>query len=312
MKALGITDFGGPEMLKILELPEPEPQPGEVLIRVEAAGVNPTDITLRSGKNETSLRADSSGPWVPGMDVAGEVIRTAEDVDDLQIGQRVSAIVVPNRTHGGYSERIAVPRASVLTVPKEMTSAEAATLPMNGLTALAILDSINQPAGNTLLVTGATGVLGSHLVALAAHQGLKVLAVGRPEDEEFLLGLGAETVMGRTGDLDDQVRTVVPDGIDALADLGNYGTDISGVLRQGGSFAAVRGAPDDLTEGVHLHQISVRDRIGELRLMKQLQEATTDGVIRPRLQEVVPAASAAEAHRAHEQPGRRGRIVLAF
>ena len=118
MKAVGVTEFGGPEVLHLVDLPDPEAGPGELRIRVHAAAVNPTDTGLRSG-GRAELLKDIPPPYVPGMDAAGVLEQIGEGVStDLRVGDHVMAIVVPNASHGAYSERIVV---------------QAATLPMNGL-----------------------------------------------------------------------------------------------------------------------------------------------------------------------------------
>src|SRR6266852_2829299 len=115
MKAIGLTEFGGPEVLEVVDLPEPEPGPGEVCIRVRAAAVNPTDMTFRSGGRAAQL-ADHPAPYVPGMDAAGVVDKLGEGTDGrLAVGDPVIAYVLPVGPHGGtYAERIVVGEASVV------------------------------------------------------------------------------------------------------------------------------------------------------------------------------------------------------
>src|SRR5580700_616290 len=111
MRAVGVVSFGGPEALEVVELPDPEAGPGEVRIRVHAATVNPTDTVLRSG----ARAADVPPPYVPGMDVAGVLEQIGPGAStDLQVGQRVMAIVAPHGQTGGYAERVVVPAASVV------------------------------------------------------------------------------------------------------------------------------------------------------------------------------------------------------
>ena len=147
MRAMGITEFGGPEVLRLVDLPDPEPGPGEVRIRVRAAAVNPTDTVLRSGGRAERLK-DIPPPHVPGMDAAGELEQIGEGVrTTLKVGDRVMAVVVPLGQRGAYAERVVVPAESVVPSPAGTTDAEAATLPMNGLTARLALDALGAPTG---------------------------------------------------------------------------------------------------------------------------------------------------------------------
>jgi len=160
VKAVGVTEFGGPEVLHIVDLPDPEAGPGELRIRVHAAAVNPTDTGLRSGRRAEQMK-DIAPPYVPGMEAAGVLEQIGEGAStDLQVGDHVMAIVVPHGAHGAYSERVVVPAQSVARTPADATDAEAATLPMNGLTARQALDLLGLEPGQTLAVTGAAGALG--------------------------------------------------------------------------------------------------------------------------------------------------------
>src|SRR5580700_5732444 len=142
MRAVGITEFGGPDVLHLVDLPNPEPGPGEVSIRVRAAAVNPTDTVLRSGGRAERLK-DIAPPHVPGMDAAGVLEQIGGGVQTtLKVGDRVMAIVVPLGQRGAYAERVVVPAESVVPSPAGTTDAEAATLPMNGLTARLALDAL--------------------------------------------------------------------------------------------------------------------------------------------------------------------------
>lgn len=317
MRAVGLRDFGGPEVLKLLELADPRPAPGEVLLRVTAAAVNPTDVTLRTGGNAAALRAAGPGPWVPGMDVAGEVIELGCSQNGgvagaIQVGDFVAAAVVPSGAYGGYSELIAVPADSVVRVPEALTVAEAATLPMNGLTAAVIVAALGLPGGSTILVTGAAGVLGAYVVSLASLRGLTVIAEGRAGDAELLHRAGARWVVDRDLDLVAQVRACAPEGLDGVVDTANHGLGLSQLVRRGGGFAVVRGTQGSPATGVRLHRISVRDHVGAAPATAALQQAIDTGALQPRVAEAYPAAKAPDAHRAHATPGRRGRVVLTF
>ena len=147
MRAVTFSRFGGPEVLEVSELPEPLPGPGEVRIRVAAATVNPTDISFRVGRQQTTAQLTQMGvlpPYIPGMELAG-VVDAVGTGTDWHPGDRVMAIVNPRRPGGGaQAELVVVPAASVARVPEGTSLEAAATLPMNGLTVRLALDRLGQ------------------------------------------------------------------------------------------------------------------------------------------------------------------------
>ncbi|MFD6277202.1 alcohol dehydrogenase catalytic domain-containing protein [Streptomyces sp. NPDC060209] len=154
MKAVGAKQFGGAQVLEDLELPVPEAGPGQVRIRVRAAAVNPTDTMLRNGAAISAWRQNAP-PYVPGMEAAGTVERIGEGTrTDLRIGDRVMAVVVPVGSHRAYAEQIVVAADSVARSPANASDVEAATPPMNGLTARLTLDDLRLRPGATVAVTG--------------------------------------------------------------------------------------------------------------------------------------------------------------
>ena len=174
MRAAGLTEYGDPGVLHVVELPDPRPGRGELLIRVHAAAVNPTDTVLRSGARAERLK-DVPPPHVPGMDAAGVLEGVGAGTrTDLEVGERVMAIVLPLGHRGAYAERVVVPSDSVVRSPANSSDAEAATLPMNGLTARACLEQLGLTAGQTLAVTGAPGAVGGYAVQLGKAAGLRV------------------------------------------------------------------------------------------------------------------------------------------
>ena len=218
MRAIGVYQFGGPDALQVVDLPEPHVGPGQLGIRVRAATVNPTDTALRSGARAQQLR-DVPPPHVPGMEVAGVLERVGAGVStDLEPGDRVMAIVAPRGAHGAYAEHVAVPAESVVRTPVGSTDAEAATLPMNGLTARHALDLLGLVPGQRIGVTGSAGALGGYVIQLAKTEGLEVVADAGPSDEELVRSLGADTIVRRGPDVADRIREVAPDGVDGLVD----------------------------------------------------------------------------------------------
>ena len=309
MRAVGVTEFGGPDALHILELPDPEAGPGEVRIRVHAAAVNPTDTGLRSGRRPTSLPP----PYVPGMDVAGVLEQIGPDVTtDLQVGDHVMAIVVPQGAHGGYSERIVVPAESVTAVPAGATDAEAATLPMNGLTTRQALDLLDLKPGQTLAVSGAAGAVGGYAIQLGKADGLRVIADAAEKDRELVTGLGADVVVERGPHFAKRVREVVPDGADGAIDAALLDEGIVPAVRDGGRIATVRGFTGSADRGVTWHPVTVRTYAREHAKLDRLRQQVEAGQVTLRVARTLPAEHAAEAHRILEAGGTRGRLILEF
>lgn len=309
MRVVGVMEFGGPDALQVYEVPDPQPAPGEVRIRVHAAAVNPTDTYVPNGARAEVLRKEPP-PYVPGMDAAGVIDMVGEGVDAFAVGDRIMAIVIPHGSHGAYAERIVVPAESVARMPAGASFAEAATLPMNGLTARLALDLLALAPGRTLAVTGAAGAFGGYAVQLAKADGLRVVADASERDEALVRRLGADVVVRRGDDVAARIREVVPDGVDGLADGSIQQARLLPAIRDGGAFAAVRPFQGETERGITVHAVWVREywrRQAELDRLRQLAE---DGAVTLRVARTFPPEQAAEAHRLLAAGGTRGRLVL--
>lgn len=311
-RAVGVIEFGGPEALQVVEVPERHAGPGEVRIRVHATAVSPTDTLTRDGSRAEQLRVDPP-PYVPGMDAAGVLDEIGEGVQtDLAIGDAVMAIVLPSGSHGGYSESLVVPAGSVARAPKGATHAEASTLPMNGLTAVRTLDLLDLRPGQTLAVTGAAGAYGGYVVQLAKAAGLRVVADASEADEALVAALGADVVVRRGDDVAQRIRAVVPGGVDALADGSVQNELLFAAVRDGGAIATVRGRKGEVERGITLRPVWVRTYLEEQAKLDRLRQQVEDGAVTLRVARTFPAAEAAEAHRLLEAGGTRGRLVIEF
>jgi len=312
MRAVGVTEFGGPEALHVVELPEPQVGPGQVRIRVRAAAVNPTDTLIRSGARAQQLK-DIPPPYVPGMDVAGTLDQIGEDAaTDLRPGERVMAIVVPSGSHGAYSEFVVVPAGSVARAPAGATDAEAATLPMNGLTVRLALDVLDLAPGQTLAVSGAAGAVGGYAVQLARAAGLRVIADAAPRDEQLVKELGADVVVPRGDDFGAQVRAVAPHGADAVIDAALLDHLAIPAVRDGGRVATVRGFPGTQERGTVCHPVLVRGYAREQAKLDGLRQQAEDGQITLRWPPRSRRSRLRRPHRRLEAGGVRGRLVLEF
>src|SRR3954451_6301797 len=313
MRAAGVTEFGGPEALHLLELPEEHAGPGEVRLRVTAATVNPTDTYAVLGAY-ADRDPVKQPPWVPGMDVAGVVDEIGDGIDrpDLQVGAPVMGVVAPSGAHGGYRESLVLPADSVVRAPKNATDVEAATLPMNGLTARFSLDLMGLRPGQVLAVTGAAGAYGGYVVQLAKADGLTVVADASEADEQLVRDLGADVVVRRGDDVAARIRAQFPEGVDGLADGSVQDALVLPAVRDGGAVATVRGYRGDGQRDVRMFPTLVR-RVAEDRpALDRLRRQAEDGVLTLRVAQTFPAEKAAEAHLLLERGGVRGRLVLTF
>ena len=241
MRAVGLFAHGGPEVLQIVELPEVHAGPGEVRIRIHAATVNPTDVGVRNGARAEQQKTDPP-PYVPGMEAAGIVDEVGSGVPDrLKLGDAVVAIVTPKGGHGAYREQIALDARSVVRAPAGKTHLEAATLPMNGLTARLSLDLLELSPGQVIAVTGAAGAYGGYVIQLAKAEGLTVIADASEKDEKLVASLGADIVVRRGEDVASRFRSHFPRGVDGLADGAVLNERVVAAVRDGGAFTSVRG-----------------------------------------------------------------------
>jgi NADPH:quinone reductase len=311
MRAVGITRFGGPEVLEIVELPVPEPGLRQVRIRVAAATVNPADTVLRTGRHGPPA-AGVAAPWVPGMELAG-VIDAVGPGTPWQAGDRVMAIVSPAAPGGGaQAELVVVPGDSVARVPAGTSLTAAATLPMNGLTARLALDLLGLRPGQTLAVTGAAGAVGGYIIQLAVQAGLRVIADAAPADAALVRGLGAAMVVQRGPQLAAAVRAVVPSGVDALVDAAVIGQPVLAAVRDGGQVATVRPFRGQAERSITVTLVLVGEYLHAGDKLAELAGLVAGGVLTLRVAAEFPAGQAGQAHRLLEAGGVRGRLVLTF
>ena len=310
MRAVVITKPGDLDVLEVVDRPARKPGPGEVRIAVKAAAVNPTDIGLRQRGG-----GDLPAPWTPGMDAAGLVESVGPDVDRLKVGDDVMAVVSPRRPEGGaQQELLVVPAASVVPIPDGATLAQAATLPMNGLTARSGLDLLGLEPGDTLAVTGGAGLLASYVIPLAKEHGLRVIADARPEDEELVRSFGADVVVPRGQGFTDAVLEVAPDGVDGLYDTALLRRAAFPAIRDGGQIVVVRGWDGDEVEdrGIRVHPVMVATVLERTDWLEELRERASEGRLKLRVVQEFPPQEAAEAQRLMDAGGIRGRAVIVF
>lgn len=281
MKAVGLEAFGDPDVLRVLDVPDPGPMPGRAVVTVVAATVNPTDLMLRSGKQAASM-TQLSPPYIPGMEFAGHVHALGDGSTGVEIGQPVMGIINPRRPEGGaQSERLSVPFNSLVPLAASADLAEAATIPMNGLTALKAVEALNLRPGQVALVTGGAGGLGGYVIQLAKHAGLKVIADAKDADRELLRRLGADEIVPRGEGIAQAVRKLVPDGADGLVDAAVLGGAARSLVRDGGMCVSVRGLQGADDTRVRHHAVAVAQHAEDADALKELGRLMTEGVLTP-------------------------------
>jgi NADPH:quinone reductase len=300
-----VTAFGGPEVFRTAERPDPVAGPGEVVVRIHAATINPTDLGTRAGQARRRL-PDLEPPFVPGWDLAGEVTEVGEGVTDYAPGDRVVGMIPFVRIGGrvgAYAEAAAVDPEWLAPLDAGVSYEEGATLSLNALTAREALGMLALPAGATLLITGASGGVGGFATQLAVADGLRVVAVAGRDDEDWVAELGPAKVLSRDADL-SWIEPV--DGVFDTVPLGPAAS--TGALRDGGTAVFTRPPdPPEPDRGLRLESFLVSPNASALR---ELTGRLAAGELRTRVARVLPLEQAAEGHRLAEAGGLRGKVVL--
>ncbi|MFJ9414225.1 NADP-dependent oxidoreductase [Streptomyces sp. NPDC101227] len=308
MSAISQRRFGGPEVLELVETGRPVPGPGQVLVRVLGAGVNPADWKLRSG----TVRKAGEPPFTLGLDLCGEVVETGAGAGRFRVGEVVFGCAsVPG---GAYADYVAVSEAALAGVPEGLDPVHAAALPVAGLTAWQPLVKVaGVRAGQRVLVHAAAGGIGHLAVQIAKAHGAYVLGTARAEKHGFLRELGADEVIDYTAVDFTEAARAVDVVIDPIGD--DYGPRSLETLAPGGLLIDVRGTGPDRTavreaaraRGLRYVEFGFTPSGADL---ERLGELVTSGAVRVVVDRVLPLTAAAEAHAASEGGRVRGKIVL--
>jgi NADPH2:quinone reductase len=311
MLAVACHEFGSPDVLRVVELPDLTPAVDEVRVRVHAATVNPADVQYRAGRYAQAVRG-APAPFIGGLEFAGTVDRVGDHAT-WNIGDRVIGMTkfIPNG-RGCHAEQVLVHSESLAALPRCGRFPEYATLPMSGLTARQALDRLAVRPGMTFVVTGAAGAVGAYIVKLASREGMNVIGVSAASDEDFVRECGAGCFVPRGDSALAEIRTAYPDGVDGVFDLAIIGEPVTRVLAPGGRIACFKPYQPGLYTSVEADIISVREYLREAHKLHQLATLAESGQLRLRVAETVRFQDAASAHRLLERGGLRGRIVLDF
>jgi NADPH:quinone reductase-like Zn-dependent oxidoreductase len=254
-------------------------------------------------------------PVTPGLDAAGTIDAIGSGVDRLVVGDRVMAVVNARRPEGGaQAELVVVPAESAVTIPATVSAAEAATLPMTGLTALEGLRLLDLAPGATLAVTGGVGQLASYVIPLAKQRGLRVIADAGPDDGALVASFGADDIVPRGDAFVDAVLQLVPAGVDAIYDTAALTRSVLPAIRDAGAIAVIRGwddagAPD---RAITVRAVSVGPAMQNTEWLQLLIDEAARGHLQLRVAGVYAPEDAMEAYTRMEDGGLRGRLVIAF
>jgi NADPH:quinone reductase-like Zn-dependent oxidoreductase len=304
MKAKQIRQYGGPEVLRLVEVSRPEPGPHEIVIRVRAAAVNPIDWKIREGE----LKDFYQLPLIPGWDVAGEVDQVGSQVERFKVGDAVYALL-DLRANGGYAEYAVANENLVASKPETLDFISAASVPMASLTAYEALDKMGVKKETRVLIHGAAGAVGGFAVQLAYLRGAHVIGVASSSDSTYVHSLGAEEVLAYdNGPFENSVHD-----IDAVLDV--IGGDILQrswqVIKDGGVLISTVEEPeptrDAKRKNIRSEMIFVQpnsDRLSEIARLIDSDE------LKVRISAVLPLSEAEKAQELAKSTHHRGKIVL--
>jgi NADPH:quinone reductase-like Zn-dependent oxidoreductase len=306
MKAIVVHEFGGPEILKLEDVPVPAPKEDEMLIKVFAAGVNSFDGVLRSGKYAKVFKMQL--PWIPGYDVAGTVEKVGDKVSKFKVGDPVYAFISIPRG-GGYAEYAVAKQNQAALKPATLSFAEAAGVPSVALTAWqALIDKGNVQSGQTVLIHGASGGVGLFAIPIAKIHGAKVFATASTANQDFLKQLGADVAIDyKTQKFEDIAKEVdlVVDGVGGETLARSYS-----IVKKGGTLVSLVGRVDQ----VQLDKYGIRGVSLEAEYngdeLAQIGKLIDEKKIKVILSQIFPLADAAQAQAKADTGHARGKIVL--
>lgn len=303
MKAAFIEQYGGPEVLKYGDLPDPVAGPGEVVIDVVAASVNGADWKVRVGQYKQSKL-----PFALGRDFSGVISAIGEGVADLKVGDAVFGVCDAGQ-EGAYAEKIAVKAAIVAKKPDGLSHVNAAALALTGLTAMsAIEDTLKLQPGETILIHGGAGGVASFAIQLAKHIGAHIITTASAANHEYVRGLGADEII----DYNARDFTQIVSNCDAVFDTvgGDVAQKSFAVLKPGGRAAFIASgaqAPTPNRDDV----MSLRPPVGRARRhLDRIAQLFQAGAIRPPEVKLYRLSEAADAHRLSESRHFKGKLVF--
>jgi NADPH:quinone reductase len=305
MRAVTWNELGAQPALRD-DLPEPTPGAGEVLVRVHASSVNPVDNAIAAGMLKDMVPHEF--PVTLGRDFAGVVEQVGDGVTGVSAGDEVFGFVPamgPTVHAGTWAESIVVPEAGLSRKPDGVDTAVAGAAPLAAVTATMCVDALDLSRGDTVLIAGATGGVGSLAVQLAAAAGATVIAPALPEDEEYLRGLGVTEVLPRDADVVAAVRERHPDGVDAIVDLVNFAPGTyDAALKDGGRVSSPTNAAGEGPGRTNVLAAPSQD------LLDRIAQQLADGSLKVPIQQTYDLAQAPDALQALGAGHTRGKLAL--
>ena len=309
MKAFAIT--ARDTQPAVQDLPNPEPAAGEVLVEVQAASVNGFDLSVAAGY-VWDMIPGIEFPVVLGRDLVGTVTAVGDGVEDLSVGDRVAA-VIPGMAlgpkTGSFTEYVALPATAVTAVPAGVDPQQAAVIGLAGVAAHDALETLNIQAGETVLVSGATGGVGSIATQLAVAAGATVIGTAQPgQEEEYVRSLGAAHTVGYTGDVAAAVKAIAPEGVDKVVHAAGDPAGLASVIKAGGAIASTLGAT---AEQVGRQDVTVATIMAAATAEKlaALLERVANGELRVNIETAISLERAPEAFAAFAD-GTLGKVLI--
>lgn len=303
MQAIRVDEYGESDVLKLETIAQPEPQPNEVLIRVQAAGVNPLDWKIRSGYMKEGFPMPL--PYTPGMDVAGTVEAIGADVKAFQVGQAVYGMP----SMGAYAEFATAPQDVIALKPQTLDFVQAASVPMVAMTAYqALFDYGDLKPGQTILIHAASGGVGMFAVQFAKWKGAQVIGTTSAANTEFVRSLGADQVIDYKATPFEQVVQNVDVVLDTLG--GDTQERSYSVLKPGGVLVATAAPPnaqDAQERGIRAEMVSIKV---SAPLLQEVANLLDSGQVKTVVAQTFPLSEARQAQDLSQNGHVRGKIVL--
>jgi NADPH:quinone reductase-like Zn-dependent oxidoreductase len=304
MKAVFYEKYGDPDVLQYGEQPDPKVGPDSVLVDVRAASVNPVDWKITAGYLDGAL--PTYFPVIPGWDVAGVVVQPGPSVTEFEAGDEVIGYVRMDTVGlGTFAEQVAAPVRTLARKPRNVSWAEAATMPLAGLTAYQSLEAVGVTDGDTVLVHNGAGGVGTYAIQIAKAWGARVLATASEKNHDFLRSLGAEPLTYGEG-LADRIAATAPEGLDAVVDFVG-GDDWVASLEHLKTPERIASVTDAEVKEKGGRYIFVRPNPADLLALTELVES---GSVKPILAESFPLERAADAFRSSIDGHTRGKIAV--
>ena len=306
MKAVVMHAYGGAEVLKLEDVPRPEPKEDEILIRVKAASINPVDVAIRKGYLAELI--GNKFPLIPGMDAAGVVEKTGAKISKFKVGDPVYAFFTL-ASEGGYAEFAVAKESEAAPKPKTVTYAQAAAVPAAASTAWQVLvDTAKLSAGQTVLIHGGSGGVGHFAIQIAKARGAKVMATASTANQGFLKQMGADDAIDYTKTRFEDVAK----NVDVVLDMvgGDTLKRSYGVVKKGGIIVSIVDEPDQAAlDAQGIRGVAFRST-PKASVLEELTGLIDAKKITPVVSQVLPLSDVAKAQEQIATGHTRGKIVL--